>query len=44
MKIKGVIEDLRKKKKIKKKITIIKIYPEIALELLQAMWAQFSFR
>ena len=43
MKIKEVIEDFKKRKKLKK-IIIIKIYPEIALELLQALWAQFSFR
>ena len=47
MEIKGVIEDLKKNKKknlIKKLITIVKIYLGISLELLWAMWVQFSFR
>ena len=47
MEIKGVIEDLKKNKKknlIKKLITIVKIYLGISLELLWAIWVQFSFR
>ena len=43
MKIKGVIQDLKKEKKIKKMITV-KIYLGIFLELLWAVWGQFSFR
>ena len=39
MKIKGVIEDLTFKKMI-----IVNIYLGISLELLQAVWGQFSFR
>ena len=43
MKIKGVLEDLKiKKKKFFK--TMVKIYLGIFLELLWAVWAQFSFR
>jgi len=37
MKIKGVIKNL-------KKMIIVKIYLEISLELLWAVWHQFSFR
>ena len=45
MKIKGVIEDLKNKKNILiKKIIIVKIYLRISLELLWAVWGQFSFR
>ena len=36
MKIKGVIKNL--------KIIIVKIYLGISLELLRAVWGQFSFR
>ena len=43
MKIKGVIEDLKIKKKLRKMI-VVKIYLGISLELLQAVWGQFSFR
>ena len=39
MKIKGVIEDLKIKKN---QIIIVKIYLESSLELLQAVWDQFS--
>ena len=42
MKIKGVIEDLKFKKLIKQMI-IVKMYLGISLELLWAMWGQFSF-
>ena len=43
MKIKGVLEDLKiKKKKFFK--TMVKIYLGIFLELLWAVWGQFSFR
>ena len=41
MKIKGVIEGL---KIIFFKMIIIKIYLGISLELLWAVWGQFSFR
>ena len=34
----------RKKKNLIKKIIIVKIYLGISLELLQAVWVQFSFR
>ena len=45
MKIKGVIEDLKFKKKfLIKKMIIVKIYLGISLELLQAVSGQFSFR
>ena len=45
MKVKGVIEDLKKKKKKKFLIKkIVKIYLGSSLELLQAVWVQFSFR
>ena len=39
MKIKGVIEDL----KIKKKRMIVKIYLGLSLVLLWAVWGQFIF-
>ena len=42
MSIKGVIEDLKIKKKLK--MIVVKIYLGISLELLQTVWAQFSFR
>ena len=42
MKIKGVIEDLKIRKKLK--MIIVKIGLVISLELLQAVWGQFSFR
>ena len=42
MKIKGVIKNLKIKKKIK--MIIIKIDLGISLELLRAVWGQFSFR
>ena len=41
MKIKEVIENLNLKIK---KMIIVKIYLGISLELLQAVWGQFSFR
>ena len=45
MKIKGVIEDLKKEKSLNlKKSIIVKIYLRISLVLLQAVWGQFSFR
>ena len=48
MKVKRVIEDLKNKKKkiflIKKIIIIVKVYLGISLELLRAVWVQFSFR
>ena len=41
----GVIEDLKKeRKKILIKKIIVKIYLGISLELLWAVWVQFSFR
>ena len=43
MKIKGVIEDLKLKTKIFLMI-IVEIYLGISLELLWAVWGQFSFR
>ena len=43
MKIKGVIEDLKIKKKIKKKRMIVKIYLGLSLVLLWAAWGQFIF-
>ena len=42
MKIKGVIEDLKIRKKLK--MIIVKIDLGISLELLQALRRQFSFR
>ena len=46
MKIKGVIEDLKIKKKKKKRmiIKIVKIYLGLCLELLQTVWGQFIFK
>ena len=45
MKIKGVIDDLKIKKKLKiKKMIIVKIYLGLSLELLQTVWGQFIFR
>ena len=46
MKIKGVIEDLKFKKNIKKRmiIKIVKIYLRLSLVLLWALWVQFIFR
>ena len=46
MKIKGVIEDLKFFKKLKKnlKMVIVKIYLGISLELLRIVWGQFIFR
>ena len=41
MKIKGVIKNLKIKKL---KIIVVKIYLGISLELLWAVWGQFSFR
>ena len=43
MKIKGVIEDLKLKTKNFLMI-IVEIYLGISLELLWAVWGQFSFR
>ena len=40
MKIKGVIEDL----KIKKKRMIVKIYLGLSLVVLWVLWGQFIFR
>ena len=40
MKIKGVIEDL----KLKKKMITVKISLGLSLELLWTVWGQFSFR
>ena len=42
MKIKGVRKNLKIKKKLKN--DDIKIYLGISLELLRAVWGQFSFR
>ena len=42
MKIKGVIEDLKIKKKLK--MIVVKIYLGISLKLLWTVWGQFSFR
>ena len=42
MKIKGVIKNLKSKKKLKNDNS--KIYLGISLELLRAVWGQFSFR
>ena len=43
MKIKEVMEDFKKRKK-KEKMIIAKIYLVISLELLWAVWGEFSFR
>ena len=42
MKIKGVIEDLKFKKRMI--IKIVKIYLGLSLVLLWALWGQFIFR
>ena len=44
MKIKGVIKNLRIRKTLKIKNDNSKIYRGISLELLRAVWGQFSFR
>ena len=51
MKIKGVIEDLKFFKKLKKKrkkermfVKIVKIYLGLSLVLLWVLWGQFIFR
>ena len=44
MKIKGVIEDLKIKKNIKKKRMIVKIYLGFSLVVLWAVRSQFIFR
>ena len=44
MKIKGVIEDLKIKKDFFLKRMIVKIYLGISLDLLRAVWGQFSFK
>ena len=43
MKIKGVIEDLKIKKKILMIVKIVKIYLGLSLVLLWAVWGQFIF-
>ena len=43
MKIKGVIEDLKIKKK-RMIVKIVKIYLGLSLVLLWAVWGQFIFR
>ena len=47
MKIKGIIEDLKFFKKLKKKermiVKIVKIYLGLSLVLLQVLWVQFIF-
>ena len=45
MKIKGVIEDLKFKKSLKKRmiIKIVKIYLGLSLVLLWVLWGQFIF-
>ena len=44
MKIKGVIEDLKIRKKFKKMIVkIVKIYLGLSLVLLWVVWGQFIF-
>ena len=42
MKSKGIIKNLKIKKKVKNDSS--KIYLGFSLELLRAMWGQFSFR
>ena len=42
MKLKGIIEDFKKRKKLK--MIIVKIFLGISLELLQVVWGQLSFR
>ena len=44
MKIKGVIEDLKIKKKFLIKKVIVKIYLGLSLVLLWTVWGQFIFR
>ena len=47
MKIKGVIEDFKIFKKLKKKrmiVKIVKIYLGLSLVVLWAVWGQFIFR
>ena len=44
MKIKGLNRVLKNKKIKLQKMIIIKIYLGISLEILWAVWAQFSFR
>ena len=43
MKIKGVIEDLKIKKKFLMIVKIVKIYLGLSLVLLWAVWGQFIF-
>ena len=47
MKVKGVIEDLKIKKKFKKRkrmiVKIVKLYLGLFLMLLLAVWGQFIF-
>ena len=43
MKIKGVIEDLKIKKNFLMIVKIVKIYLELSLVLLWAVWGQFIF-
>ena len=40
MKLKGIIEDFKKRKKLK--MIIVKIFLGISLELLQVVWGQFG--
>ena len=44
MKIKRVIEDLKFKNNFHLKMIIVKIHLGLSLELLWAVWGQFSFR
>ena len=44
MKIKGVIEDLKVKKRERMIVKIVKIYLGLSLVLLWAVWGQFIFR
>ena len=44
MKIKGVIEDLKIKKKKRMIVKIVKIYLGLSLVLLWVLWGQFIFR
>ena len=43
MKIKGVIEDLKVKKRERMIVKIVKIYLGLSLVLLWAVWGQFIF-
>ena len=43
MKIKGVIEDLKIKKKKRMIVKIVKIYLGLSLVLLWVLWGQFIF-